>query len=254
MELKCPNCGETIPAANINIQKTLAVCPECSHVFNFGDDVPARKRKSRKVHQPDRLQVRDDGSTLHMHYSRVYRPDDKGGIGTSALITLVMIFTLVSAAGGGAPVGLLLMLTLIALGGLYTTAALLLHGARIMADDAALLVRHGPLPLPNFENNALQREDVVRVFADETIASKEKGTLEQRYYHVCAELANGNRVILLKGLPHDYAVYIAQELDAYWRDNDDAAALTDDDAVQTDADVAHLLAADDADSQRNTTP
>ena len=66
MQVNCPNCGEKLPAENINIQKMTAVCPACDTVFSF--DLPADKAKRRKVKQPAKLNLRDDNDRLQMEF------------------------------------------------------------------------------------------------------------------------------------------------------------------------------------------
>ena len=56
------------------------------------------------------------------------------------------------------------------------------------------------------------------------------------------ELTDGNRAILIKALPQDYAFYIAQRLDADLQaDADEAAVNLSDDAGQVDASEGELL-------------
>lgn len=35
----CPNCNRPVPATSINIDRLMAVCPSCSHIFSFGDPI-----------------------------------------------------------------------------------------------------------------------------------------------------------------------------------------------------------------------
>ena len=45
MKLKCPACGAPIPAAAINVQQMIAVCPECDNVFKFEGTFRQQRRK-----------------------------------------------------------------------------------------------------------------------------------------------------------------------------------------------------------------
>ncbi len=242
MELKCKNCGAIISAENINIQKTLAVCAECNHVFDFSSDVLMQKAKQRKVRQPERLHVDDSGGRLEMAYRRVFSQEDKVVLGISACIAVFITFIFLVAAGeSDTPPLLLFIVGLIPLAAAYIWAASMGNTTRAVLDEQTLMINCGPLPLPDSANKDLERHNVVRVFCEETEDSQKKGSLT-RYYHVCAELTDGNRAILIKGIPQDYAFYIAQRLDADLQaDADEAAVNLSDDSGQVDADeIAHL--------------
>src|SRR5262245_42819467 len=74
MQLICPNCGEPIPASNINIQKLAAVCPACDSVFSFDPEPAPPKIKRQKVKQPQHLELHD-ADTLHMMFRTNFRLD-----------------------------------------------------------------------------------------------------------------------------------------------------------------------------------
>ena len=84
-QLSCPNCGESIPPDKINIQQTLALCPACGTVFNFGDDLSPKlaKVKRRKAKQPDQITVTEDDTRLEMRFSSLRTRADKIGMGTN---------------------------------------------------------------------------------------------------------------------------------------------------------------------------
>jgi hypothetical protein len=43
MKLTCPSCKTVIPATHMNLERTLASCPQCDEVFNLAGLVSARK-------------------------------------------------------------------------------------------------------------------------------------------------------------------------------------------------------------------
>ena len=79
MALQCPICGSTIPAENINMQKTLALCSPCNHIFDFSENALTRKKKRRDVRPPERLHIVEDDDQLELSHRFVLGPGPKFG-------------------------------------------------------------------------------------------------------------------------------------------------------------------------------
>jgi DNA-directed RNA polymerase subunit M/transcription elongation factor TFIIS len=105
MELKCPNCGEVIPAENINIQEMVALCGECHHVFEFTRSAIARKAKRHIPPQPERVQVHVDDDYLELSYRRVFGSGAKFGLAMATLAATVCTIILVGASVNQEPCG-----------------------------------------------------------------------------------------------------------------------------------------------------
>ena len=101
MELKCPNCGETIPAENINIQEMVALCGECHHVFEFTRGTVARKAKRHAPPRPERVQVCADDDCLELSYRLVFGPGAKFGLAMATLAATVFTIILTSKKSYG---------------------------------------------------------------------------------------------------------------------------------------------------------
>lgn len=212
MALNCPNCGVAIPTENINIQKTLALCNDCGHVFNFGDSVPIRKAKQRKVRQPDRVVAHEDRQRLELTYRRVFDLNEKIGLIVLSLLTVVLTFFAIMAARDATapPPVPILFAGLAAMFG-YIAAMSLFNTTSIVADEEKVTVDRGPLRFPINENVRVNLEEVVEVYCEETETSKSRAAMD-RYYRVCARFDDDRRVALVKSLPEDYAFYITQAL------------------------------------------
>ena len=211
MELTCKNCRASITAENINIHEMVAVCHRCNHVFDFSEDVLTRKAKQRKVKQPENLRIRDNGDWVELSYSRVLSKEDTVGLMVSVLILGVVVFSFLAASSDDAPAMVLAILGSIGTGAAYTLVVFLGNTTRLIIDNKSLMVRFTPLPFPGYDEKTLPHDQILSVFCEETADSRESGSL-QHYYHIWVELADNSRAILLKGLPQDYAFYIAQAL------------------------------------------
>ena len=239
MQIQCKNCGATIPAENVNIHDMVAVCPKCDHVFKFGDRLALEKVKRRKVKHPDRVHVQEAVGRLDISYSRVLSQDDAKGMLPLTILTLIMLFLFGVNVGTGTPILFHFLLGSLTAIFSYLLVEAIFNRTEIRADDQTITVCRKPLPLPGagfpYQTKTLSRDEAVEVFAEETAESREKGDVN-RYYHVCAQLPDGSRVILIKGAPQTYGLYIAQRLEAYLQGEESEAieALADDTPAETD--------------------
>jgi hypothetical protein len=253
MELKCTNCGEHISAENINIQKTLAVCDKCDHVFNFGDSVTARKAKQQKARKPENLHAQEDDDRLELSYQQlVSDPNEK--IGLAIVSVLAIILTLISIAAlsdNTAPLLVRMIFSVIASVFWYIAAVTITMKTRINIDREKIAIKSGPLPFPINDNKTIDYDDVSEVFCEETEDSKKRAAFD-RYHRVCMRFNDGNRVALIKSLPQDFAFYIAQSIESYLPQEEVSDLVMPgnefhDDSTQDEDDlqIAQILSADE---------
>jgi hypothetical protein len=222
MALSCPECGGVVPTENINIQETLALCDRCGHLFDFRNRPRPEKVKHRKVKQPRSVRVAEDDSALVIAHRRVFNLDDKKNLAWSAgLLFVLALCYLLAVSDYASPLTMAIIEALPAAAFLYLLLMLSVNTTRVTLTQESLTVEYRPLPpLPLLPTIApisvtpktLRREGIVRVYCEETSESRNTGTLD-RYYHLCAQLIDGNRVILLHSLPQDHALYMARILD-----------------------------------------
>lgn len=216
-QLQCPVCATPIPADHVNIQEMVAVCPVCDAVFRFGES-SRTKIKRRKFKQPAGMTVEETPDGLILSFPQRVTADDRKGLAISLAVGSMTGFLSLVMFTEDAPVFFaLLMLTIAVV--LYTTAVAVLANRRTVTLDAeAISTRQGPVPIPlpgedwMFAEKTLLRQEVARVFCEQTEESRKSGQLT-RYYHVCLGLPDGERVFLLKSLPQAHAFYTAQVLE-----------------------------------------
>ena len=210
MQVNCPNCGEKVPAAHINIQKMTAVCPACDTVFSF--DLPeARKAKRRKVKQPARLMLNDD-ATLQMEFWTNFRLDKNGDFLSSLIFSGSMGFiALLLIATGNVPLLLILGFLIITLAALYRAALVVVNKTHVEMDEDAISVTRKPLPNPFNQGHEVSLAGVTAIKYEETALSKKESYDTQRYL-VWAETVDGSRRTIINDVTEDYAVFIAQRL------------------------------------------
>jgi hypothetical protein len=225
MKLTCPNCGAPIAAGNINVQTMVAVCGDCDSVFAF--DAADTGRKRRKVRQPGRLRLDESPDTLTMRYRRVFNQEEQGLAWGNGLFVLLLPVVLILTLYYKTPFHVPLLIALWGLFSWYVEAALLFNRTTVTVDQDRLEVDSGPLPwVTSASKIAIDREDLRDVVCEETEDSRRVAAVK-RYYHVRARLHDGQALTLLKGMPQDYAFFIAQELNASARADSDPATLQD---------------------------
>jgi hypothetical protein len=218
MALKCPNCGESVPVENINIQEMVALCGECQHVFAFTRRSVARKTKRRIPARPERVHVHADDDCLELSYRLVFGSGAKFGLAMAAFAAVVSTLLLVNASISHEPTSLRFFLALIALVFSYVAAVGVTTTTTITADTRHLEVSSGPLPFPINDDKTLSTADITRVSFEETYQSNSPLTPS---YNVTAELLDGARISVVTSLPRTHAQYIAATLDDYLHEDID---------------------------------
>ena len=226
MQLVCPNCGENVPAENINIQQMAAVCSACDTVFQF--DLPKPKLKTRKVKQPEHLDMRDTEDRLHLAFrTNVHLGKNENFVGVSVLtaaFTFISLLTLGGSLADDVPIfmaGSFLVVTLF----LYYLLTLMVYNkTHIEMDDSQITVSRKPLPNPLEQPNTITLGGVEMVRFEETPASIKEGYDTPRY-RVWAETESGIRKPIVNDVTEEYAIFIAQRLNERLHEGVDDAAL-----------------------------
>lgn len=212
MRLVCIECGEPIPASNININALIAVCPTCDSVFHFesGDN----KHKHRKVKAPERMVVHKNAA-LHLSYDRVFGPGHRSTlIGFGFLTFMFTLFLMTTGGGylaGDMPIFVPLFIGTLWFLAFYTEMMLYFTKTRLISDGNHLRATHEFLPHPlQQKDHSVDIHTIQRISMEETYSSKQRGDAE-RSYHLYAEI-DGGREIILKEVPEKYALFIQQEI------------------------------------------
>ncbi|MCB9460926.1 MAG: hypothetical protein H6670_14835 [Anaerolineaceae bacterium] len=211
MQLTCPNCQTPIPPENVNIQKTLALCPECGSVFNFSEDQQSSiKVKRRKAKKPSYLTIHDnDDNGLHLSYPMLVGRTNKIVLGVllSVLVAfMVLVGNELLADGKILPV---ILLGLIFGGmGAALASSFLMRSHLQLADDG-FSAYSWPIPMNKVD---LYNEEIIEFTYEEMTATLESAHTSARF-NVYALLA-GDRKRLITGSisEENLAAYIAQEL------------------------------------------
>jgi hypothetical protein len=230
-QLVCPQCTADVPAANINIEKVLAVCPACNTVFGFdflageGDDAKTKaksksKARARPLHPPRGFNIaeRADGWVMSWRWF------------TPAVIPitffvivwngfLVLWYMMVPGFGGGfggmsvffmlfplLHVGVGVVLT-------YNVLATYLNRTTITLTADHINVRSLPVPHP-WRDVSLRMEDIAQVYVKRNhVTGLGKSGPN---YDVMVQRYTANDTVLVSSLADStLALFIEQELERY---------------------------------------
>ena len=250
-QLTCPHCGSPISAEQINIQKTLAVCPACATVFDFSSTVSdpapipaaAHKRKRRKVKQPEHITIQRNATGLDLVYKWGIKSESQStlfwmGLWAVIAIAISIVFPLLSGEaifGGDSP----FWLGTLFVGGFpfYYFLCLFTNSTRFLLDEDQLQVRTTPLWFWGAGHATVDTADVEAVYSE--VADDEDDG-----YNVYARLRDGDRKTLLEGLLKNDAEFIAQEMNSalYELETGDYAHLTEGEGIDDESEASHPAA------------
>lgn len=210
MHLVCPECGETIPANNINVQKLIAVCPACAAVFPF--DLPHDHPKRRKVKPPQDMRIDEDDDRLHLVFHTGTSLEQNQTTAALFLMTLLaaLLTVLLGMSYGTALTGtggLLLVLGagFFTLSFAYGVLLGLLNRTHVDVTRETIHVAHRPFPALH-QHESVAVSDVQRIVCERIVTV----TPDTPKYRVQAELTDGSPHMIVNGVTERYAYFVAQ--------------------------------------------
>ncbi len=223
MHLTCRDCGATIPAEDINIERGIAKCRACNAVLDVeealrgsGETVPATTRP--RVPQPPGIKVEDLGEGL-----RLTRRWFTWGVLVLTFFCIAwdsfLVFWYWMALGmGGGPFSWLAIIfpvchVAVGVGLTYLTLSLYLNRTVLEVNNGRLTVRSGPLPWPG--NRDLDVSELEQLYCQENSSRNRNGSTSYSY-NVCAVLKGGREAKLLSSLDNrEQALFVEQFVEAY---------------------------------------
>ena len=220
MELHCPNCHSTIPAADINIQEMAAKCGRCQQVFFFDRDglkpVSSRQEPKAAIELPDGMKVSRLLGELEISY--VWRRSASGFLTFFAIFWNLMLLPFVAIAIWQGEYVILLFCglhLLIGVGLLYYTLATFLNTTFVTVTPSELHIQHRPLPSPFHRNRILSSRQIAQLFIKKYANGRTNGQPNWAFA-VEALLQNQANVRLVGGLKTaDFALYLEQEIERF---------------------------------------
>jgi hypothetical protein len=208
MKLHCPECGQPIPAADINLSTLLAKCGRCDAVFDFRAAVPAGERHPPGGPPPlppitpllpksNRFRVEEFGGVLRIHY-RWFTPVYIFLAFFCVAWDGFLIFWYSIALGTRAPWIMAvfpIVHVAVGLGLTYATLAGFLNSTTVEVGQGSISIRHFPLPWKG--NRTLASDQVVQLHCEQKRSQSKNGV--SITYDLFATMAGGEKLKLLGG-------------------------------------------------------
>ncbi len=222
MKLKCPACGAPIPAAAINVQQMVAICPECDNVFKFEG---AFRHERRKLKAPVQFQIADDDpDRLDMAFKWSWRTEPPVGLFGVLMGFLAPLFVIMAMASEGAPLEALLIPLPFTVLMSYVLLTLALNRTHYDSDGETLQVYTEPLPFFRYGKTTVAVDEIDHVSVERpAYAPFPDG--KAGFYDVYVHTLDGDKLKVAAIVNYQHAHFIAQEIEAYVQARREAPAL-----------------------------
>lgn len=218
VQLNCPNCHHLIHSDDINIDKTLAKCRKCHHVFDFSEHLGPPARHRAPVLLPPGFEAFHTLSALNIEIK--WRHTTKG-MGFFIFFTLLWngilsIFILTALISGAYEILIFTGLhLLVGVGLLYYVIAVFINKTYVWVSRREINIEHRPLRLPFYPNRTISASDLEQLFIRKYVSSRTNGRPNYAF-SVEARLKNGQDVSLVKRLGNaDQAAYLEQQIEKF---------------------------------------
>jgi hypothetical protein len=216
--LSCPKCKHFISGSDINIEKTIARCGHCNHVFGFSHDSHTGLLRPELL-IPEGVETLKLRSELDIRLNW-QKTTSKGGRGFMTLFTfawnlILLPFVLMIVLSGNW--GILLFISLhlaVGLGLLWYTAAIYLNRTVLSINSRRLKVRSLPVRLPTSRTKEMDVRDIDQLYVSKYTASTTNG-VPNYAYALYAVMKDGSKVSLLRGMNKETQRYIEQEIEGF---------------------------------------
>jgi hypothetical protein len=216
--LTCPKCDHLISGADINIEKTIAKCSNCHHVFGFSHNSKIGGLVPELI-APEGIEVLKlrSGLDLNLDWKKT---TSKGGksflLAFTFLWNLILLpFVLTIVLSGNWSILLFISLHLaVGLGLLWYMAAIYLNRTSINLSRNHMRIRTVPIRIPFSKSGDYELSDIKQFYVSKYTASTSNG-VPNYAYALYAIMNNGDKVSMLRGMNRETQHYIEKELETF---------------------------------------
>lgn len=221
LELNCEECGREISGQDININSTLAKCPNCGTVHFIEDKAFFLGDR----HNRPEMMIPEGTEVLHLPSSldiriRKYHASPKTSFSFKVFFTLFwnvsLFFALgmILSAGVGAvalflgahiAVGIVMLLNLL---------ETFINHTDVIVDDYDLSISNSPISGFWNREKRIPKNEIDQLYVSRYVSSK-TNNVPNYAYALYAVLKNGQKIKLIKGMNKQTQLYIEQEVERY---------------------------------------
>jgi len=222
-QLKCPNCKELVMADNINIDKAIAKCTNCSSVFSFDHSSRYPYRNRPEVFQPEGIEMLRLRNELDIDFKWRNAKSVSVPFIFFAVLWNVMLLPFVGVAIMSGQLAFLLGVSVhlfVGLGFLYHILTVLINTTYISIDEYDLIVEHRPLKhIANRDKN-IECRDIDQIYVKKYVTGRTNDVIHHAH-KVVVILNNGDELDLIAGIRNkEKALYLEQEIELFLKIKD----------------------------------
>lgn len=219
MPLRCPQCGASVAADDVNLQSGFAKCRYCNSIFSFVDQLPRSPQSpapfhKRQVDMPKGFRVDYPGSDMVI-VRRWFSAKYLALLPFCLFWDGFLVFWYVMAFAAHGPLIMKVFPVLHVGVGVFLTYMMLagfVNSTWIAAGPAELSVRHGPLPWPG--RLVVPRTDIDQLFSEQKVMNGKNGVSYS--YKVSLLKPGGERLSLVQDLETpEQALFIEEKVESF---------------------------------------
>lgn len=224
IDIHCPSCSERVPAANVNVDKTLGKCDSCNRLFQFGmNDIFHEDRRGRpEFIMPEGTEVLKLTESLDIDINW-FRSSNKKNLGGLFLFTLlwnlILLPIVVSLVVSNVSLVALLPMSLHIIAGLgmiYQVTRKVLNKTNIHVTKDAIEISDGPLNIPFSKNSRrFPAKDIAQLYVTKYFTKVIVNGKKIYAYGLYAILKSGEKVLLIKDMDRETQLYLEQEMERF---------------------------------------
>lgn len=222
-QLTCQNCRAKIPTKNINIQKVIAKCDSCGHVFDFEKMVKKERKQRREILLPTYMDVLKLNSQLEIDIK--WRSSmNKFLVFFAVCWNAIMFVIVISIMSSGnffdlLPVSIHLA---VGIGLIYYIIAMYFNTSKVMVNTRYLTIKHEPIKIPFYKGHDIRSDDIEQVYVDEYVSSRSNKRPNYAFrVNVLLKDQQYKPIVILKGFKYpEQALYVEQEVERFLRIED----------------------------------
>lgn len=225
LHVRCTECGNDIPAEDVNITNALAKCNDCNNIFQFDEEIfPEWTRRKPEMFIPEGTEVLKLPSELDIQYDW-YRSQSKAGLGFKTFFAFawnIMLLPFVFSAISSGQFEVLMfsaihiLVGLFLLGNVFST---FINKTNISVTKRFIEIRQKPIPSLLKKNIKIPTGDVDQLYVTRYVDSTTNGQANHAYaLYVITK--DGRKYPLVKGMNKESSLYLEQEIEL-WLDIED---------------------------------
>lgn len=221
LDIKCKNCGEPIPAKDLNINKTLAKCNDCGSVFTFEDDLFFGGRRGRpEFVMPEGTEVLKLLTSMEIELDW-FKSMKRSNIAFEVMFTVLwntLLFGMMIAmivGGAGISVLFLTIHLVVGLGLAYRLLGKFINKTLIKINKDRISLEHGPIKQFTKKERLIKSSDIQQLYVSEYFTNVKVNDRPQKAYGLYAILSNNKKIRLINDCNKETALYLEQEIERY---------------------------------------